>query len=244
MMLEDLYKRSLQDEVFLLSKMEIENERPYFLNSFVGVNEVFFLNALFVENKIVEAKRFLYKISTVNVYFHEVYKGNVFELFRNFSYPLLSDSRKIIDRYCTYNPIEKTGSLPENFALAVQAILRDDKTNLPDYIKGMDRRSKSKSGWGKNFASFVKIFDGFLLEDSKAIAQAIEEFLLLHDKTDDNRIRRQYINIEATALAKLAHIKGLPVKINNTLVPMALLPVEPIGNYKTYSFIEAVINNI
>jgi hypothetical protein len=244
MMLEDLYKRSLQDEVFLLSKMEIESERPYFLNSFVDVNEMFFLNALFVENKIAEAKEFLYKISTVNVYFHEIYNGNIFELFRNFSYPLLSDSRKIIDRYCTYSPKEKTDSFSENFALAIQAVLRDDKTNLPDYIKGMDRRSKSKSGWGKNFASFVNVFEGFLLDDSKAITQAIEEFLLLHDKTDDSRIRKQYINIEATALAKLAYIKGLSVKINNRLVSMDLLPVEPIANYKTYSFIEGVINNL
>jgi hypothetical protein len=63
----------------------------------------------------------------------------------------------------------------------------------------------------------------------------------IHKKRNDNPILNQYISFPALGYAKLAWLKGIEVVVNSKLVPIELLPVQPLDKYEIpYEFLQCV----
>lgn len=237
--LKELYDRSLEDEKFLLPKMSIPEERPFFIQSLLWVNDAYMLNALFVKGDIDNAKNAFYQMALINAYCFKVLRQDVYEVVSNFAYPLLSDNKNLILDYAHYSPISVSNSFAESCGRAIQAVLNDDDALLSlsvDHLK-----ATSKKGWASSFSDIITVFEGFLNRDASIIQNGVERFLAKHEKQHrSNQVRSQFINIEATMLLKLALIKGYSIFIKNDLVPELLLPLNELESYRHYEFLSEV----
>jgi hypothetical protein len=234
--LEEAYERSIKDERFLLEKVSISKEKPFFILSLKGVNSIFFLHKFFVENEIHESKIFLYKIALVNTYYYERLNGEVFNVLDTFTYPLLSDSSTLIKRYLHYDRTEYVDAFSTYFGKAIQSVLRSDFVALQFNIGGL--KKWSTKGWPKQYAGIVTVFEGFLTDDKTTIEKGLLEIIELHGKQDHPGIVKDYINLEATALAKLAWRRGIEVEVSSDLILRELLPVKELPFYEGYPFFD------
>lgn len=232
--LDRSYKRSIDDEKFILGKIQIPEERPFFILSLKGINTIFFLKKAFLEKDFQTSKAFLYKVAMTNSYYHEKLNGEIFNVLDTFTYPLLSDSSNLISRYLHYEKTEHPDSFSTYFGKAIQSVLKDDNQALQVNIEGL--KKWSKKGWAKQYSGIVTTLEGFLNKDKSAIEKGLQEIVAMHAKQEQPAIVKDYINLEATALAKLAWRKGIEVGIDNALVPKELLPTEELPLYEGYEF--------
>lgn len=236
--LEQSYKRSLEDENFIFGKIQILEERPFFILSLKGINTIFFLQKAFIERDFQASKAFLYKVAMTNSYYHEKLNGEIFNVLDTFTYPLLSDSSNLVDRYLHYEKTEHPDSFSTYFSKAVQSVLKDDGQALQANIDGL--KKWSKKGWAKQYYGIVTTLEGFLAEDKSVIEKGLNEIAALHAKQEQPAVVKDYISLEATALAKLAWRKGLEVRVNNRFVPHELLPVRELSVYQGYEFFKEI----
>jgi len=235
--IEEAYKRFDNDERFLFEKIKDPEMMVHYVLSFRGVNSVYFLYNFFIEKEFQKSKNYLYKIGMVNAYYHEVLKMGIFGMINIFTFPILSDSSKLINRYLTYH---KTGTYDHydwfttHFAKGIQSILNDDMNTLETHIDGLRRRSKR--GDAKLFTGMITAFEGFYNKDKEQIKTGIYEVLKKTKRQYPNSLDYQYIHYEATAIAKLAWRKGMEIEIDSPLVPKELLPVRELEHYEGYEF--------
>jgi len=231
---EEAYSDSIERERFTLEKMKNVDERIYWVLGFRGINSDFFLYSLFIENNVQKSKNYLYKLGMVNAYYHEVLKRDIYSILNTFTFPILSDSSKLIERYLNYSKAEYYDWFTTHFAKGLQSILKDDMPALEKHIDGLQRRSKR--GETKQYVGIITSFDGFLNNNQEQIIAGIYELLKTHNKQDLMSLEKKYINFVATAIAKVAWRIGMEIEIDNPLVPKALLPVRELEHYEGYDF--------
>jgi hypothetical protein len=236
--LDRLVLQNKEREIRKLETIEDASKRPFHILSLVGINEIFFLHKAFVDQDMQTSKIFLYKIAMTNAYYHEQVKGEIFEVLKVFTYPLLSDSQTAINRYLNYSRTSYADSYSAYFGKAIQSVLKDDNVALQSNIEGL--RKWSTKGWAKQYAGIVRTFDGFLYKDKAMIEQGLQEIVDLHDKQEQPALVGDYINLEASALAKLAWRKGFKAEVKSKLIPRELLPVKELPTYEGYQFFEAL----
>jgi len=235
--IEEAYNNSIKRELFTLEKIKNVDERIYWTLGFIGPNSDFFLYNFFIANDVQKSKNYLYKIGMVNAYYHEVLKMGIFGMINIFTFPILSDSSKLIERYLTYHEIgtyDHYDWFTTHFAKGVQSILKDDMPRLETHIDGLERRSKR--GDAKLFVGLITAFQGFYNKDKEQIKTGIYEVLKKTKRQYPNSLDYQYIHYEATAIAKLAWRKGMEIEIDNPLVPKELLPIRELEHYEDYDF--------
>jgi hypothetical protein len=236
--LKTLYSESKEREKKKLEIIEDAAKKPFHILSFKGINTIFFLKKTFVENDIQAGKGFLYKIAMTNSYYHEKLSGEIFNVLDTFTYPLLSDSSNLINRYLSYERTEHPDSFSTYFGKSIQSVLSDDNRALEANIEGL--RKWSKKGWAKQYAGIVTAFEGFLKNDKTVIEKGLREIVALHTQQEQPAVVKDYINLEATALAKLAWRKGIEITIDSSLVPQELLPIEELRVYGGYEFFKEI----
>ncbi|UXP33177.1 immunity 49 family protein [Reichenbachiella agarivorans] len=240
MSLERAIEQSKSDESFLLEKVIIPKEKLSFVLSLKSVNEYFFLGKAFIENDIQGSKAYLYKMGMVNSYYSEIGSRDIFEVVNTFTFPILSDSSTLISRYLTYEPIQYFDAFSTFFGQAVQSVMKKDNLSLERSILGLEKHSKG--GWEKNFEGMVTAFKGILNKDKDKVEQGIYELLGKHDNQGHPPITKEYINYEATTIAKLALQAGINIEVDHSLVPKGLLQVNELENYKGYPFFDELPN--
>ncbi|HEY9049625.1 MAG TPA: Imm49 family immunity protein [Ohtaekwangia sp.] len=238
--LEQSFKRSIDDEKFILKQIENPEEKPFYILSLIQINTIFFLYRFFVQKDVQLSKSFLYKIAGTFAYYHEKLNGEVFEALKTFTYPLLCDNNTVVNRYQDYHKTKYSDSFSTYFAKAIQSTLKNDNSALEVNIAGL--KKWSRKGWPKQYIGIITVFEGFLINDKSAIENGLQEITDLHDKQDQPPIVKDYINLEATALAKLAWRKGIEVEVASDLVPKELLPVLELQSYEGYPFFEELSN--
>jgi hypothetical protein len=237
--IEEAYKNSIERESIKLEKMNNIDEQSYGrLFGLKGINLTFFLHSLFREDDVQKSKNYLYKIGMVYAYQHEILKMEVFSVLNTFTFPILSDSSKLIERYLRYSETEYYDAFNTHYAKGIQSVLRDDMSALEKHIDGLRRRSKR--GYAKQFTGIVTSYDGFLNNDSEQIIKGIYEILKNTKRQYPGDLHYQYINFEAAAIAKLAWRKGMEIEIDSALVPKELLPVKELEHYEGYDFFEGL----
>lgn len=237
--LAEAYNRSIEREKLHLGKLNDTTKNLFSLLSLSEVNRIYFLYSAFEEQNFQKGKDYLYKTAMCESYYLEICKMNAYDALNTFTFPVLSDSSEVINRYSIYPfPAMKYAkdSFNTRFSQAIQAVLKDDKDSLVEHIDMLQKRSKK--GWQKQYVGVVTCFEGLLSENKELIEEGIYELLKTHNKQNPNTIDSKYINYEATTIAKLAYRKGIEVKIDNPLVPAELLPVKELEAYKGYDFLK------
>ena len=232
--IEEAYKRFENDEKFLFEKINDPNMKAHFMPQFNWVNSVYFLYTFFIEKDVQKSKNYLYKIGMTNAYLQKIDIIDVFNVLKTFTFPILSDSSKLIERYLTYSKTEYYDAFTTHFAKGLQSILKDDMSALEKHIEGMRRRSKK--GDAKLYTGIITAFEGFYNNDQEQIMIGIYKDLKNTPKQNPNSLDYQYINYEATAIAKLAWRKGMEIEIDSPLVPKELLPIKELEHYEGYEF--------
>lgn len=231
-----VFQEAQQREQKKLSIIENPDRKFGQILTFKGINEIYFLHKAFVENDIQGGKEYLYKIGMVNSYYSEIGNRDIFEVLNTFTFPILSDSSTLLNRYLTYEPIQYFDAFSTYFGQAVQSVIKKDILRLERSILGLEKHSKG--GWEKNFEGMVTAFKGIWNKDKGQVEQGIYKLLDKHDKQGHPPITKEYINYEATTIAKLALQAGINIEVDNSLVPEGLLEVKELSNYKGYPFFD------
>lgn len=242
MTMQEIFKRNINDEIFLISKMSNDEEAPFFVGSFKFLNLQNAIYYAFVDHNFDKSRNEFYKAGMVNALRHEKLSGEIFNVLDTFSYPLLSDSSSLISRYLSYERTEYPDSFSTYFGKAIQSVLKDDSQALQANIEGL--KKWSKKGWAKQYAGIVTTFEGFFKNDKSVIEKGLKEIIAIHDKQEQPAIVKDYINLEAAALAKLAWRKGIEVVVNSELVPAELLPIKELSTYEGYEFFKEIQNSL
>ena len=209
----------------------------------------------YLEEDIKQSKNWFYIVAKLYLL-----SENNFNYNNLFFYPLLSDNQEIIKDYSLHEPTNHTPShllgevdyppynigklKPESYdfrfaTYALQCVLKKD----------WDEYHKIKELANKKFKKLpVRIgfeFDFYdLLEQRNA--EKIKELitLLLKPKlhklfNEHDTIFYKVFSFHPTLFTKLCWINGLEIEIDNPLVPMKLMPVEPLAEYDlVYDFLK------
>ncbi|WP_215239018.1 Imm49 family immunity protein [Dyadobacter helix] len=151
----------------------------------------------------------------------------------HFSYVLLSDSRELIEQFSQLHHQWWEKKLSTGYlvlASSVQFVLRDDWEGLEKNMFYFDKLIKKAK-----IIQYHKDFFVALMENNSVKATAAIETLCskkIHRYNNDFPIKEEIISFPSVGYAKLAWLKGMKVQINNPLVPMELMPVQPLEHYE------------
>ncbi len=160
-----------------------------------------------------------------------------------FMYTLLSDFDPLIKVYAnlTYPDYEKAIKNPrsgESLAHLIQLALREEWDQLSVKVSKMREKSSQRNQILLIDLDFYEgLISGGVARMEKALAELVEP--KMHGYRNENYIiSGNFLSHPAIILAKLAWMKGYPVKVDSPFIPMALLPVEPLPHYDdVYSFL-------
>lgn len=239
--LKTLFQEAQVREEKKLDAIKKDNTKSRLILSLRGINEIFFLYSAFVEGNFQQSKEYLFKMSMVNSYFFERTKSNPFEALDTFSFPVLCDNENIINRYSRYVETEKSDGFASYYAKSIQAILKQEDSLLEESIHNLEKQNKN--GWKQNYNGIINSLKGILRNNVSEIEHGINEILDRHTYQNHMPMTNQLINYPAVTLAKLAHKNNLNVKIDNHLIPDALIYFKPLENYIGYDFFDDLNNS-
>jgi hypothetical protein len=165
--------------------------------------------------------------------------GEEFGTHRAFLYGMLSDNPEVIDWLASVETPRLIGErddpgLPRFHLHLVQLALKDRHDELEARIAQVAKKApKPLRG---DFASGQDFYSLFLKRDKAAL----EQLLTRHAKkqTGDPLVE-DFLAEGSTYRAKLCWIKGMEVQVDSPLVPMELMPVQPLARYDNeYEFLK------
>lgn len=237
----EFYSKSLEDEGKALMFLRTpDSNKEYILISLIDINVCLALYHIFKTNNSAQFKNRFYIASSLAVFLHKNYDNgnyvaNIFLTQRNFCYAILSDNPKMINHYLQYDD-HFLKTFMASFAKAVQACIKNDDSELSNQIELLAKYT-SKKTWEKNFVGCVDAFKGILQKDKLLIEKGINDLIAKHDKQDHPAVVKDFINLEATTIAKLAYKRGIDVQIDSPLVPKDLIPTKELDHYERYDFL-------
>lgn len=160
--------------------------------------------------------------------------GDAFAAYEPFLYGLLTDSPEIYDWLAHAELKNKDYVKGAHFLFhQFQLVLRQDDAALRETIaivaKKGGNRDKALAAAGEDFFSLL------LKHDKKGLQALIEDQAKIKSAQE---LEGQFLAGFAVIHAKLCWIRGIDVDIKNPLVPMPLLPVQPLEAYDVeYDFL-------
>ncbi|MCP9764826.1 Imm49 family immunity protein [Lacihabitans soyangensis] len=244
--------QELQEKLELCSKNEHlyleylknpEYNAEYLIMNLISCNLQIAANEIFGKKDIYKGKNCFFRAALLKLFLHENYdKGtytssNLFLVSNGFMYSILSDNPKLINRLSIYedNFLDTFGAC---FAKAIQACMRGDNKYLIEQITNLERHTRK--GNAKNYSGISIAFKGLMEFDKNTIEEGIKEILSKHNKQEQPTVIKDYLNLEALTLAKLALRKGILVNIDNPLLPKEMIPINALENYKGYDILKEI----
>lgn len=229
--------RAKNTEKSVLNLIKNPDELYFQLGFLEQPNIVFACN--FIVNKEFDyAKNTFYRIAGINITLNKLFDTSMFSSSKVFCYPLLSDNQKLINHYLSYED-NSLKTFTASFAKAIQSCIKNDDIELAKQIDLLLKYT-SKKTWEKNFVGCVDAFKGILQNDKLLIDKGINDLIAKHDKQDHPAVVKDFINLEATTIAKLAYKKGFEVQIESPLVPKELIPTKELDHYESYDFLAPI----
>ena len=157
-------------------------------------------------------------------------------------YGLLSDSPTIIEwlKVATSKDMDEARDatmLSYFYVYMYQLALRGDWKTLEEKVTLAGLAVPKKKKTNDAYATIREFFLCLARQDKAALEQVIMN--QAEQRQMNPFIPSNIIAQNATLMAKLCWIKGLPVEINSPYVPMALMPVSPLENYEDiYDFLQ------
>ncbi|MDZ4314749.1 MAG: hypothetical protein U0989_08295 [Azonexus sp.] len=194
------------------------------------------LKSFFVENDIQGLKQHFYVACKLLIASQKEAEpgGDPFAGYGSFLYGLLSDSPEIYD-WLTHAELKAKDDVktPHFHWHQFQLVLRRDDEALRQTIalvaKKGRKHDKALSQAGQDFFSLL------LKQDKEGLQALIENQAKIKSV---NELEGQFLAGFAVVHAKLCWYRGIEVQIQNPLVPMELLPIEPLDFYDVeYDFL-------
>lgn len=160
--------------------------------------------------------------------------GDAFAGYEVFLYGLLSDSPEIYD-WLTHAELKDKDDVkfPHFYWSQFQLVLRRDDDALSKTIALVAKKGRKHD---KALAQAGQDFFSLLLRQDKVGLQALIENQAKIKSV--NELEGQFLAGFAVVHAKLCWYRGIEVQIQNPLVPMALLPIQPLDVYDVeYDFL-------
>ncbi len=243
--LKEIHQNTINDEGKYLTRIansvEIDAQQKYDEFALWDCNKTFALAANFLENNLPKAKQHFYICGIIDEYRIKKYGERLLDSgIANISYALLSDEEKLIMRYSNFSHNHYTWMVDHGHStmmFAIQQIIKADWVNLEYAIHIMNTKNKTFN----NKIPFDRMFfTGMLQKDHSMMLDAILKLLKDHKKRNKHMgIAQEYISIPALTYTKLAWRQGFELDIDHPLIPKALLPVQPLPEYKIpYKFLQ------
>lgn len=153
--------------------------------------------------------------------------GDAFAGYEPFLYGLLSDSPEIYDwlAHAELNHKDQVKT-PHSTFRQFQLVLRRDDETLRETIAVMAKKGGNRK---KALAQAGQDFFSLLLKQDKEGLQALIEDLAKIKSVHE--LEGQFLAGFAVIHAKLCWYRGIEVQIKNPLVPMPLMPIQPLDAY-------------
>lgn len=152
---------------------------------------------------------------------------DVFADYAPFLYGLLSDSPEVFD-WLTRAELNRSNDVraPHFSFYQWQLALRADDLSLKKTIESVaEKGSRRNSPLAKSGQDFFSLL---LKEDQTGLQKIIENFAKI---SSANELEGRFLAGFAIIHAKICWRRDIKVKVSNPLVPMDLLPIQPLENY-------------
>jgi hypothetical protein len=207
--------------------------------------EKFALKSYFIDGDIAGARQHFYTCGCMDVYYVAYHDGSILEHgINHFSYALLSDSPALINRYArlAHSNFEKAIKSGVTATYIMQCLIKED---WEGYQRGMEIMKAKTLKRHATFRLDMQVFEAIAEKNTAKAESALAEFVTPKVHKQRNKLHtlvNEFISHPALGYAKLAWLKGLQVKVDSPLVPAALLPVQPLAEYKNeYAFLEGIL---
>ncbi len=238
-------ERCLIEEQKCLKELLIPDyNKVYISMCIIEANVDLATNEIYNTLNYSQAKKYFYKAAMTKIYLHEKFdyerytSSNIFLVSTGFSYAIISDSSSLINRYLLFkdNFLDTFGSA---FGKAIQASIQNDDIELSKQIEKLVKHTNKKN-IAKHYIGCVNAFKGVLQKDKSLIELGIKELLSSHNKQEHQAVVKDFLNIEALTLAKLAYRKGIELNIESPLLPKEMIPVKELEHYEGYKFFSEI----
>ncbi|GAA4320810.1 hypothetical protein GCM10023149_20280 [Mucilaginibacter gynuensis] len=233
-----IYHERLRDEASIPEKIKEPNGIYYYVPFLEFVNVVRALYEINVNNDYKKARELFYKAALIPEFMSRKFDWRVIDSgIYQISYALFSDSKDLINTYSVLkNKANNETGIGYQFTNVVQNILLDDWEKVAWNIHCFTRLTKVKSL--SKYANILPVLEGFAQKDPDLIRKGLIDYLSTHVKRNsNNELYCNFLSIDTAGFTKLAWIKGYQIDLNSPLVPIKLMPVEPVDTYSGYSYI-------
>lgn len=192
----------------------------------------------FLEQNLSGLKQNFYVASRLTLAAINLDGGPDFEVGNEIFYALLSDNMDVINamaRVETPNLLsDRDNPLRSRFKVHMwQLAILGDYDELQLKVEKLAKNGRKED---RVLASTGKDFFMLLMQSDK---QGLEELIQKHALTRSaDPLTEDFLSFLGVLEAKLCWLKGIPVQIDSSMVPMALLPVSPLSHYDdVYEFL-------
>lgn len=236
--LSQVYKTYLETEDLIRNKIfSEENGKYFYIPSFTQNSIIRALYSIYINKDFIKPKENFYNAARINEFMSVKFDWRIIDSGTfPISYALLSDNEAIINRYAVLkNSINDTTNIGYQLANAVQNILLSRLDALDINIRNLERFVKfPKFRW---WAASVEVFKGFRSANAKDIEAGLQQMLKTHAKRNTEPLIPKFFSIDTAGYCKLAWRLGYQIDLKNDLVPIELMPVQPLLHYEEYDFL-------
>lgn len=157
--------------------------------------------------------------------------GEKFATAHSFLVAILSDNLELVNAFAKVSAPESTlhrnnPHAIESHIYLIQLALRGEDTNLQKHVHLLRQQSPGK---GKDVHDLQEFFLLLAGRDKDALERLIQE---KHARIKSaHPYERDLMSFLGCLETKLCWLRDIPVEINHPLVPMALMPIQPLPNY-------------
>jgi hypothetical protein len=233
--LEEMHESYVIDEIRYLQKMKDPKEKRFRIGFLNLNNEGFALHSMYVLHNFQKARNDFYKAAVCGEYMVTYYDELMDTTIYKICSALLSDNSRVIYHYSTLrNKAWSNTFIGHQFNASIQAVLLDDDQELEIQLGRMQKTVQTKKWSGS--AGYHTVFNGMLHRNKSQIEDGLQELVKTFGSRGEFGLAKKYFSFDITALAKLAWRKRLEIKVESSLVPMAMLPICEQDSYQGYDF--------
>lgn len=236
--LKSAYRNMINDVEFVKIKIDSNENSYFFIPQLEGSNKVYALFSIYINKNIDQAKLHFHNSARIAEYMSNEYDWRIIDSgIERISCALLSDNAELIWRYSNLkNSKNHILSIGYQLPNAVQNVLQGNWEKLQSNIVNLERFTKTqKYRW---YAPTVNLFKGFLEKNKEEIETSLRELLDTHKKRNKDPLICKFFSIDTAGLCKLAWIKGYEIDLKSSLVPIELMPIQPLEKYEDYEFLK------
>lgn len=201
--------------------------------------ERFALESFFIKGDLAEAKNWFYVSALASMVTMERYGRDLLRFATPLDFAMLSDCKTLQERMSRFTyPLREERLAKGDFDLTVriqQRLLLDDyagaKADYEAFLPSLKKKAYDR------FGPDMLVFDALINRDMEKLesgmAQLLEPKMVRYRNKDSIPGIGEWLSHPAMWYAKLAWIKGMEIQIDHPLIPMALLPVAPLPEYKS-----------